>query len=87
MKLCLVNTKKYLGREGSKNEGIPMVKLIFESEKGQFYAGSSPVELLSKTVSEMQQVETYDPAIARDLLVDINVWDGKKTENVIISRQ
>jgi len=82
--MCLINTKRYVGKEGSQNEGVAMVKLIFESEKGQFYAGSGPAVKLLPDVSSMEQVESYDHARARDILLDINVWDGKKSERAII---
>lgn len=59
--------------------------MIFESEKGQFYVGFANQGELLPEIAEMKQCDHYDPAHAREVMIDKDVWDGKLTERVIIS--
>ncbi len=81
MKLCLINQKNYT----SKVSGDPKIKLIFISDKGLFYAGYGDPAAVLPEVSEMEKVGTYDDAHARELDVDIDVFDGRKQEKVVIT--
>jgi len=81
IKLCLIEQKKYT----AKLTGEDKIKLIFVSEKGQYFAGyGSPDELLPE-VSTMQKVDDYDPERAHELEVDRDLFDDKLSYRVRIA--
>lgn len=78
--LCLIEIKEYRGRDDTQK-----IKLIFVSEKGQYYVGYANKGELLPNVEAMQKVDDYDPALAKELQVDRDLFDDKLTYKVAIS--
>lgn len=80
LKLCLIGIKKYTRRDGD-----PGIKLIFLSEAGSAMpAYILADELTPEIESSLSPTGEYDDSIAREYVIDQDIFDGKLTYRVVL---